>query len=218
MDFQSPNRARSSGKGDLVNTCYQIPEIEGDGTHAKKSGRHYRYYTSQAVIRKSRQTDEPGRIPAHDLEVAVIDCVLEFLKSPRELLRLMTPAGREAVNGKYSELLKRASEKAANWNKLSTEKRERFITGVLERVVVHPDGAEILIRKNILIQKLFGKEPAQSTAGKNALSAMRIPPRTPREGRTSDYWGCQRPVRDQSSRRPKGGRAGAHLPAAANFW
>jgi hypothetical protein len=139
-------------------------------THATKSGRRYRYYTSQAVIRKAKRTDEPARIPAHDLEAAVIGRVLEFLKSPREVLRLMAPASGEAVNGKYSELLKRASEKVGSWNNLSAEQREQFIKGILERVVVHPNEAEILIRKNILIRKLLGTTPTQQTAGKETHS------------------------------------------------
>jgi hypothetical protein len=139
-------------------------------THTNKSGRRYRYYTSQAVIRKATQTDEPARIPAHDLEAAVIERILEFMKSPREVLKLLAPAGKQAVNGKYSELLKRASEKVTNWSKLSAEQRGHLITGILERVVVHPDEAEVLIRKDILIQKLLGKEPAQSAARKETHS------------------------------------------------
>ena len=108
--------------------------------------------------------------------------ILEFLKSPRDVLRLLAPAGKQAVNGKYSELLKRASEKATNWNKLSAEQREHFIKGILERVVVHPDEAEILIRKNILIQKLLGKEPTQSAARKETHS-LRCAFRHTRQGK-----------------------------------
>lgn len=152
-------------------------------THTNKSGRRYRYYTSQAVIRKTAPSDQPARIPAHDLEAAVIERVLEFLKSPREVLRLMAPEGKQAVNGKYSELLKRASENAINWNKLSSEQREHFIKKILERVVVHQDEAEILIHKNILIQKLLGKESAQSTAMKETHS-LRCSFHHTRQGKT----------------------------------
>jgi hypothetical protein len=37
-------------------------------THAQKSGKRYRYYTSQAVIRKAEQGNSIGRIPALELE------------------------------------------------------------------------------------------------------------------------------------------------------
>ena len=139
-------------------------------THTNKSGRRYRYYTSQAVIRKTTDTDQPARIPAHDLESAVIERLLEFLKSPREVLQMLTPAAKPAVSRKYSELLKRASEMAANWSMLPTEQREYFIKAILDRVVIHKDAVEIVIRKEILIQKLLGTEPAQSAAKKETHS------------------------------------------------
>jgi DNA invertase Pin-like site-specific DNA recombinase len=143
-------------------------------SHAIKSGRRYRYYTSQAVIRKTTKTDEPARIPAHDLEAAVIKRILEFLKSPREVLRMLVPVAKKAASNKYTELLRRASEKAANWNELSAENRERFIKAILERIVVHSDELEILIRKRILIQNLLGNGPVQPTAARETHS-LRCP-------------------------------------------
>jgi DNA invertase Pin-like site-specific DNA recombinase len=151
-------------------------------THAIKSGRRYRYYTSQAVIRKTTKTDEPARIPAHDLEAAVIKRFLEFLKSPREVLEMLAPTGKKAARNRYTELLRRASEKAANWNELSGENRERFINSILERVVVHPDELEILIRRNVLIKKLLGAESVQSTTMKDTHS-LRCAFRHAREGK-----------------------------------
>ena len=77
---------------------------------------------------------------------------------------------KQTVNRKYSELLGRASERAANWNNLSTEQREHFIKAILERIVVHPEEVEIQIRKNILIQKLLGNESVHSAAAKETHS------------------------------------------------
>ena len=99
------------------------------------------------------------------------------------MLRLVAPSGKHAVNGKYSELLNRASEKANSWNKLSAKQRENFITGILERVVIHPDEAEILIRKNVPVQELLGKEPAQSAAIKETHS-LRCAFHHARQGKT----------------------------------
>ena len=55
-------------------------------THANKNGRRYRYYTSQTVIKKTGNSNAPARIPAHDLENAVVDCMLLWLQTPTELL------------------------------------------------------------------------------------------------------------------------------------
>jgi hypothetical protein len=61
---------------------------------------------------------------------------------------------KQAVYRKYTELLRRASEMATDWNKLSAEHRERFIRAILVRVAIHPGELEILIRKSILIRVL----------------------------------------------------------------
>jgi len=60
-------------------------------THANKCGRRYRYYTSQAVIKKTNRSDAPGRIPAPDIEKEVIDRILAWLQAPPNcLLRFKT--------------------------------------------------------------------------------------------------------------------------------
>jgi hypothetical protein len=48
-------------------------------THANKNGRRYRYYISQAVIKKSEKSNAPARIPAPDVENAVVDRILNWL-------------------------------------------------------------------------------------------------------------------------------------------
>lgn len=55
-------------------------------THANKNGRCYRYYISQVVIKKIGTSNAPGRIPAHDLEKAVVDRMLEWLQTLSQLL------------------------------------------------------------------------------------------------------------------------------------
>lgn len=143
-------------------------------THANKAGRRYRYYTSQAVIRKASATEVPARIPAHDFEVAATDRILKFLKSPKEVLGALTPSGKQSRAGRYAQLLRQASEKVASWSVLSSGTRERLIKAIVERVVIHPDEVEILIRKDALIHQLAGKTAAQLPAGREMV-ALRCP-------------------------------------------
>ncbi len=44
------------------------------------------YYTSQAAIKKTEKGSAPARIPAHDLETAVVGRILDWLQAPTELL------------------------------------------------------------------------------------------------------------------------------------
>jgi DNA invertase Pin-like site-specific DNA recombinase len=143
-------------------------------THTNKSGRRYRYYTSQAVIRKATETDVPARVPAHDLEVAVTEQILKFLKSPKELLRTLASSGKRSRGGRYAQLLRHASEKVASWSEVSSGTKERFIRAILERVVIHQDGVGISIRKDALIHQLAGKTAPQLADGREMV-ALRCP-------------------------------------------
>lgn len=114
------------------------------------------------MIRKAAKSDEPARIPAHDLEAAVIERILEFLKSPRELLKTMKHPGD--MKGNYSELLKQASEKGETWTAMPAQQRARFIKAVIQLVIIHPDEVEISIYKNALLQQLAGRARLASAA------------------------------------------------------
>jgi len=141
-------------------------------THTNKSGRRYRYYTSQAVIRKTTGTDEPARIPAHDLESAVVDRIIEFLKSPRELLKAISHQTKRSRTGEYAQLLKQASEKAESWNRVSARHRERFLKAILDRVVILSDSVEVRIRKDALIQVLAGKASSETQGPRDIISLL----------------------------------------------
>ncbi len=51
-------------------------------THTRKGGRLYRYYVSQAVLKQGRDTCPVGRLPAAEIEAAVIDQVRGLLRAP----------------------------------------------------------------------------------------------------------------------------------------
>ena len=138
-------------------------------THAKKASRRYRYYTSQAVIHKATETDVPARIPAHDLEVAATERILEFLNSPKQVLGALAPSDKHSRGGRYAELLSQASDKVSSWARVSSDTKERFIRAILERVVIHQNDVEILIRTDKLIHQLAGKTAPPSAAGHEVL-------------------------------------------------
>jgi DNA invertase Pin-like site-specific DNA recombinase len=138
-------------------------------THAKKGGRRYRYYTSQAVIHKTTETDVPARIPAHELEVAVCDRILVFLKSPKQVLGALAPSGKRNRGGRYAELLNHASDKVSSWARSSSGSKESFIRAILQRVVIHRNEVEILIRTGTISHQLAGKAAPAPAAGDEVL-------------------------------------------------
>jgi len=51
-------------------------------THTRKGGRLYRYYVSQSVLKRGPGACPIGRVPAAEIENAVIDQVRGMLRTP----------------------------------------------------------------------------------------------------------------------------------------
>lgn len=91
------------------------------------------------------------------------------MKSPKQVLSALAPSGKRSREGRYSDLLRQASDKVASWARSSSDSKERFIRAILERVVIRQDEVEILIRKDALIHQLAGKTAPPSFAGHDVL-------------------------------------------------
>jgi DNA invertase Pin-like site-specific DNA recombinase len=142
-------------------------------THAAKNGRRYRYYTSQAVIKKKEKIETPTRIPAPDIESAVSERFLKLLRDPDDLVASIRDNAQEEANqpaGFFTRIVARATSTAATWQSLSGPDREHFLRAVIDRVIIHPTRVEIRIRVNQFIQQLLGNNTpmADSRAGNAA--------------------------------------------------
>ncbi len=139
-------------------------------THATKNGRRYRYYTSQAVIKKAEKIETPARIPAPDLESAVIERLLKFIRDPEELvacIRNDCQEGTSLPGGFFTRIVARATSTAATWQSLTDSDRAHFLRAFVDRVIIHPTRVEIRIRVPQFIQQLFGNNipPTDNRAG-----------------------------------------------------
>ena len=56
-------------------------------THTRKAGRLYRYYVSTAVLKQGRDACPVGRVPAGEVEAAVIGQVRRLLTTPEIVVR-----------------------------------------------------------------------------------------------------------------------------------
>ena len=149
----NPRKARATKAGLLTGILSDEFGNIYTPTHTNKGGRRYRYYTSQAVIRKAVSTEVPARIPAHEIEKAVADRVYEFLRSPGQVLAAIAEFGEEGKAGKLTYLLEQATNVAQNWLAWSAGVREEFLKAVLERVVLHPESIELRVRLSALLQQ-----------------------------------------------------------------
>jgi DNA invertase Pin-like site-specific DNA recombinase len=148
-------------------------------SHAVKAGVHYHYYVSQRLI-NALKTDETGRrLPAQQLEQAVLAELVRRLtddiglmgllglrNTPPHLLQSMSVGGQRLVDD-----LKSAS--AAS--------RRAALQSFVDRIDVHPDHMSI----GINLQKLsclLGLREAGPTATETTISVIYLPLRLKRRG------------------------------------
>ena len=151
-------------------------------THANKNGRRYRYYTSQAVIKKTEKSNAPARIPAHDLEKAVVDRILDWLQTPTELLAALRDETAAALpEGFFERIIAQAAATAQNWRERIAADRTQFLKMIIERAVILPTHVEISLRVPALVNEILGG--SSSAPGLPQIASIECPFRHIPQGR-----------------------------------
>ena len=126
-------------------------------THANKNGRRYRYYTSQAVIKKTEKSNAPARIPAPDVENAVVDRILNWLQTPADLLAALRDETTAAPpEGFFARIIAQAAATAQNWRVRIAADRTQFLKTVIERFVIQQTHVEVRLRVPALASEILG--------------------------------------------------------------
>jgi hypothetical protein len=114
--------------------------------HTRKGGRLYRYYVSTDVLKRDAEACPVRRIPAAEIESAVIEQVRGLLRSPEIIVRTWR-AARKSLDG-LSETDVRAALQRFDplWDELFPAEQARIVHLLVERVDVSPDGADIRLR------------------------------------------------------------------------
>jgi site-specific DNA recombinase len=102
-------------------------------SHAVKSGRRYRYYVSAALITAAGTDREGWRLPAREIEEAVIRILVDTLTSPTRLLEPFGTAGMPAEQ--IRTILARAARLAAALGGSPKERAEAVRTLVAKVMV-----------------------------------------------------------------------------------
>ena len=115
-------------------------------THTRKGGRLYRYYVSQAVLKQGRDACPVGRLPAAEIEAAVIDQVRGLLRAP-EIVVGTWRASKPKVDGLNEDQVRRALQDIDPlWDELFPAEQARIVQMLVERVDVGRDGFDLRLR------------------------------------------------------------------------
>jgi site-specific DNA recombinase len=136
-------------------------------THTRKGGRLYRYYVSQSVLKLGTGTCPIGRIPAAEIETAVINQLRGLLRAP-EIVVGTWRAARLEIAGLVEEEVRQALEQLDPlWEELFPAEQARIFQLLVERVDVGTDGVAIRLRTGgltSLCAELRARDPERRAA------------------------------------------------------
>jgi hypothetical protein len=114
-------------------------------THTRKGGRLYRYHVSQTVLKQGRDACPVGRLPAAEIETAVIDQLRSLLRTPETIVAIWKVA-REQAGITEGEVREALLELDPLWDELFPAEQARIVQLLVERVDVGVDGISISLR------------------------------------------------------------------------
>jgi site-specific DNA recombinase len=136
-------------------------------THTRKRCKLYRYYVLADVLKGDAEVCPVRRIPAAEIESAVVDQLRNLLRAP-EIIVGTWRAARHAVGGiEEGEVRKALQQLDPLWDELFPAEQARIVQLLVERVDIGPDCADIRLRTEgltALVADLSAIGPETQTA------------------------------------------------------
>jgi len=112
-------------------------------THTRKGGRLYRYYVSQSVLKGGANGAPVSRLPAGEIEGAVMGQVRALLRQPEVVVGTWRAARADAPDVTEAEVREALGQLGPLWDELFPGEQERIVRLLVDRVMVSEAGAEI---------------------------------------------------------------------------
>ncbi|WP_149589846.1 recombinase family protein [Tabrizicola flagellatus] len=115
-------------------------------THTRKGDRLYRYYVSQTVLKHGAGSCSVGRVPAGEIEAAVIDRIRAVFRQP-EIVAGTWKAARARADGVTEDEARAALQRLDPlWDELFPVEQARIVALLVERIDLAPDGFDLRLR------------------------------------------------------------------------
>jgi site-specific DNA recombinase len=129
-------------------------------THTRKGGKLYRYYVSTDVLKRDAEACTVRRVPAAEIERAVVDQLRVLLRSPEMIVATLRAARQKISSINEAKVREALSRFDALWDELFPAEQARIVQLLVERVDVTPDGADIRLRADGLTSLVADLRPA----------------------------------------------------------
>lgn len=120
-------------------------------THTRRRGRLYRYYVSQRAIREGAATGPLTRIPAGELEAALVGQVRALLREPEIVVATWRAARKAEADLSEADVRVALTQFEALWDELFPTEQQRILQLLIERVDLAADALDIRLRVDGLV-------------------------------------------------------------------
>jgi site-specific DNA recombinase len=131
-------------------------------THTRRRGRLYRYYVSTAVLRQGRGACPVGRVPAGDVEAAVVGQVCYLLTKPEVVVRTWRAARVDDPSITEGEVRAALADFHPLWAELFPAEQARVLHLLVARVDVQHATLDIRLRMEGLTNVFTGPQEGTS--------------------------------------------------------
>ena len=116
----------------------------------------YRYYVSQAVLKRGRDACPVGRVPAAEIESAVIDQLRAVFRQPEIIVGTWRAACGHDPEVTEAEVREALEQLDPLWDELFPAEQARLVQLLVERVEIGEDELDIRLRADGL-SRLVGE-------------------------------------------------------------
>jgi site-specific DNA recombinase len=115
-------------------------------THTRKGGRLYRYYVSQTVLKHGAGACPVGRVPAGEIEAAVIDQLRAVFRQPEIVAGTWKAREPMPTTSSEADILAALQQFDPLWDELFPAEQARIVALLVERVDINADGMNVRLR------------------------------------------------------------------------
>ena len=146
------NNTRASTPALLKGLLYGEDGAAFSPTHTRKGDRLYRYYVSQTILKHGAGTCPVPRVPAAEIETAVIDQLRAMLGTPEVVVASWRAAQPECEDLQEDEVREALAALDPLWAELFPAEQARIIQLLIERVDIGTNGLKLRFRDKGLAQ------------------------------------------------------------------
>jgi site-specific DNA recombinase len=140
------NIARAQTPALLRGLLFGPDEAAMSPTHTRKSGRLYRYYTSQTAMKRGGSDCPVRQVPAAEIERIVLNQIRMLLRTPEVVVQTWRAARMQRHDVTESDVRAALTEFDELWNELFPAEQARIVELLVERIDLEPEKLDITLR------------------------------------------------------------------------